>query len=498
MKIKCPECKTVHNINEAKIPEKGAYARCKKCNHRFLVKKQSITHKPKAVEREKTKQSKAKTSHSNKKKPKQTPTQNKKKTGRGASPKPLSSRIPNTSDSFVNFYQILNISQNASTEDIKKDINHELRVWSNRTNSPSLERRQEAERMVKVIEEAEKILLDPEKRKEYDRKLQTEYHSEQIVDEDDIHEEDDLVKEGWNLLIMGNIPDAIYVATKATEQQAKNPEAWALLAQAKFRWGETEDAIYEYKSAIRLKPNESSYYFDLGTVYESIERWGDALQQYQRAAQIDPNITMYKAATGALFVRTENYKEGIEILEQCVKEESQNEIYQWYLAIAYHDGMISSWWKNPNDGKFYCINKVQLDNSITMIKRAKELEYDDNKLKAQINDTEKHVLSMEEREFMGSWIMVIILGLCYVVPGLVWWFVNRRPRYKINRDIYDLIELGKTELLVEGEAGFYYSALPPGLKWAAYSLPRFVVWCLIIGFSPFNCLYLLYDNYIAE
>ncbi len=41
---------------------------------------------------------------------------------------------------------------------------------------------------------------------------------------------------------------------------------------------------------------------------------------------------------------------------------------------------------------------------------------------------------MDKREFVGSWLMVFLLGLIYIVPGIVYWLVNRRPRYLINHD----------------------------------------------------------------
>lgn len=40
MKIKCPKCKTEYRVDDAKIPDKGAYSRCKKCQTRFVVKKE--------------------------------------------------------------------------------------------------------------------------------------------------------------------------------------------------------------------------------------------------------------------------------------------------------------------------------------------------------------------------------------------------------------------------------------------------------------------------
>ena len=194
-----------------------------------------------------------------------------------------------------NLYRVLNVPQTASVDELKKAINKELRLWSNRTNARQIERRQEAERMVKLLEQAEAILLDPAQRAAYDRQLMSAPTEQREVQEGDLSGKADLVQEARRLLIEGNIPDALYVAERATQSDGNNAEAWAVLAEARFRWGDTEDAIYEYKRAIKLRPNEAAYYFDFGSVLESANRPADALQQYQRAAQIDPGTTMYRA-----------------------------------------------------------------------------------------------------------------------------------------------------------------------------------------------------------
>jgi hypothetical protein len=74
---------------------------------------------------------------------------------------------------MANLYNLLKVSPTASEEEIKKAINQELRVWSNRTNAPQIERRKEAERMLNHLEDAKRILLDAAKRKQYDLHLQT-------------------------------------------------------------------------------------------------------------------------------------------------------------------------------------------------------------------------------------------------------------------------------------------------------------------------------------
>jgi predicted Zn finger-like uncharacterized protein len=39
MKAQCPSCKALFNIDDSKIPEKGAHVTCTKCKTRFEVKK---------------------------------------------------------------------------------------------------------------------------------------------------------------------------------------------------------------------------------------------------------------------------------------------------------------------------------------------------------------------------------------------------------------------------------------------------------------------------
>ena len=39
MKAQCPKCKAVYNIDDSKIPEKGAKATCAKCKTQFSIKR---------------------------------------------------------------------------------------------------------------------------------------------------------------------------------------------------------------------------------------------------------------------------------------------------------------------------------------------------------------------------------------------------------------------------------------------------------------------------
>jgi len=44
MKVKCPKCQAVIKADQSKIPEKGAYGRCPKCQERFLIRREDGFH----------------------------------------------------------------------------------------------------------------------------------------------------------------------------------------------------------------------------------------------------------------------------------------------------------------------------------------------------------------------------------------------------------------------------------------------------------------------
>ena len=64
---------------------------------------------------------------------------------------------------YINYYDLLGISKNASNEEIKKAYRDQAKKWH-----PDLNKDPKAPEMAKKVNEAKEILLDEEKRKEYD------------------------------------------------------------------------------------------------------------------------------------------------------------------------------------------------------------------------------------------------------------------------------------------------------------------------------------------
>ena len=67
------------------------------------------------------------------------------------------------------YLRSLKLPRTASEEEIRAAITSEVRLWARRTNAPTLEVRQEAERKMQALETAEKVLLGRESRFAGDR-----------------------------------------------------------------------------------------------------------------------------------------------------------------------------------------------------------------------------------------------------------------------------------------------------------------------------------------
>ena len=72
---------------------------------------------------------------------------------------------------MVNYYEELELDPSMSSKDISEALFKIGQKWGRKQNSPDLERRQEAERKVLLINEAKMVFADEAKRRQYDAEL---------------------------------------------------------------------------------------------------------------------------------------------------------------------------------------------------------------------------------------------------------------------------------------------------------------------------------------
>ncbi|MEV4667149.1 J domain-containing protein [Microbacterium sp. LWO12-1.2] len=72
------------------------------------------------------------------------------------------------SNSEISLYEVLEVSPTAGDDAVREAIHAARRKWQSRSNHPNLAQRQVAEQRVAAIAEAERVLLDPASRAQYD------------------------------------------------------------------------------------------------------------------------------------------------------------------------------------------------------------------------------------------------------------------------------------------------------------------------------------------
>jgi hypothetical protein len=133
----------------------------------------------------------------------------------------------------------------------------------------------------------------------------------------------------------------------------------------------------------------------------------------------------------------------IAILEQSLAKIPDDESYRKLLAVALRDDAMKDWWEDPKDRMLLCVSREGLTHAQRQLKRASDLQFNDPDLRKKIEESLRFAASLEDRKFAASWLMVVVLGFFWIIPGVVWWYVNRRPRYLINRDCMAHSKTGK-------------------------------------------------------
>ncbi|GCA89459.1 MAG: DnaJ domain-containing protein [Microcystis sp. M54BS1] len=402
------------------------------------------------------------------------------------------------------YYKLLDIQKEASEQEIEQAIRKQTRRWLGQQNHPDQQRRQEAERVMKELEEAKTILLDPINRQKYDRDLANQPIETHQVDENDLSQNaDELIKEARELIAIGAIPEAIVVGERATQIAPNSADAWSVAARAKYLWGETRDADYEFKKAIKLRPNHAPFYFDYGLVLESSadsqkykavanspdEALMKALEQYERAYSIDKQTT-YLAAQGGIYINTPQYAKGIEIYERCVSLEPNEEEFKRVLAIAYVQVCHRNWTYVAKDNVYYATEIEQINETKLYIEKARNININDDTVTNAIKGGEELIAKNLNRKFLGSWFLAIIGGLVYLAISNNWfvpiilcvlYFVSCLvPQYAINKKV----------LTGKGASLMYYLISP-----TSNLLANFIIWAILGSFFPLIIIINFMINY---
>lgn len=259
---------------------------------------------------------------------------------------------------MVNYYELLEITQNADKQTIEQAIRKTRRVWNNRANNPDATIRAEAERHVKEIAEAEKILLDDNKRKEYDIQLSQEPQTE-VVDQstsNNIDWEEEFFR-AYNCKMNDY---AAQIAQREISVHERNGRAWFLYGEALRRSGNISQAIEALKRASLLL-DDDGVYRQLGFAYSEVKQYGDACNAFMTAAKIAPNVAEYHSFAANCLRTIGMITEAIAEAKEAYSINPNDEQVKFEFFVALYEDAMKAMAYNRSSGKHLIINKKQLD-----------------------------------------------------------------------------------------------------------------------------------------
>jgi curved DNA-binding protein CbpA len=350
-----------------------------------------------------------------------------------------------TTAEFVNYYEILSVAETADADAIQKAIRDQRRTWNKRAGQSDPIKRAQAEERIRQLAEAERVLLDPTSRAKFDQASKV-YRPPSAPTSTSDGATRDWLLEARSYFAKGNAPSAYYAAREAIALNGARHEAWSIRANSSFLMNNFRDAEFEFNEAIRLQPNNPDYHFDLAEAYASADQWRSALGEYETALRLAPGNPVYRTAIANVYIQNEIPDRALEIMEGVVKEFPDTEVFQYYLALALHDVNLTKW-SRLRDGSWSLTSEAQIDITRRMSGRALGLKYDDQRLRASLQENLDLADAAAEDAWyhgdFGPYMFAVLVGICalaayglgvLIIGAAVWVYVatHRMPRWKHN------------------------------------------------------------------
>lgn len=368
---------------------------------------------------------------------------------------------------MVNYYVLLDISENATAEEIDAKIKSEINRWRKRTNAPSPERQREANERLEYLRQAQEILLDPVKRSAYDEEL----HKAHQESRENQEEQASTGREGQDQEVAAlydrynfyldeeNYGEAIEIAKQLTRLLPNDPYAWHDLAYANYRWDNFSAARYEINHTLSLKQNEAYFFQTAFNIYfhspdlpleEKLEK---AKEYIQKAISLDPAYPSYQEDLAAVNYDEGYYNTSINLLEPLLSKGSisnygkeilsrsyvQKVENEYSVPVSYQNGSVRHYFTEP--GKISRAKEF-LEKALTLAqvpgtkKHIRELSHSaDHALKYQNNYKYLILLAIAALWFIAAldglklFQILISGGIGYFA-----WTKFRVPIYKLNAD----------------------------------------------------------------
>jgi tetratricopeptide (TPR) repeat protein len=115
-------------------------------------------------------------------------------------------------------------------------------------------------------------------------------------------------------------------------------EAFVGLGDARQAKGQYDEAIAEYRKALRLEPENAAVHFGLGKIYYNEKQlYHEAVAEYEQAIQLDPKFIDAHMNLADLYQEKGLYQEAIARYDQVLSIDPRHPGATYGLAMAYEN-----------------------------------------------------------------------------------------------------------------------------------------------------------------
>lgn len=354
--------------------------------------------------------------------------------------------MPATTEEFVNFYEILpGVVETSNEATIRKAIREQRQIWNKRAAQADPVKREQAQKRVRDLGEAERVLLDATKKRAFDQQARQYRPQENTASQAGAEGRDWLIvaKEYFD---RGNFASAYYAAREAISKNGANHEAWSIRANSSFNMGNFQDAGFEFREAISLKPDSAEYHFDYGDAFAQLGLLKEARGEYEAALRIEPGNPLYRTAVASIQLKQAESAAALQVMEDVVKEYPDQQFFQYYLALAIEAVQLTKW-SQLRAGNWIITSEAQIEVTRQMSGRALKLHFDDDPLRKSLQQNldlaEKAAQIKWFHSSIGAWGIALLIslgliaahgiGVLFVIVVVALYVVtHRRPVWKQN------------------------------------------------------------------
>lgn len=347
---------------------------------------------------------------------------------------------------MTNYYTEFNLDPNASCETLCAQLLQAKKKWINRQNANSVEKRQEAERKVVLIEEASKAFADEASKTAYDRALAqasqnaggAPQQQAQARPQQQQQPTQPQQQQGWTVervvdtaaqnQMSGRFSANIELCRQAIAHGMEDPNIYTYLAIAYSEIGNIQNALVTMETGLKKFPDEWSLYFNICSMYLHNTNQYGVVRKYLdklKAWDIERDAVLGMELEYLLFSGQVDAAEAN--IQAHLRENPSDNEYKEGAAKAYQL-YANKFMAKAANGKTYYPTQEAYDSALYYRKKAHEL-YPSDTTQQLLNEMAEAGKRKMDRETKIAIIGLVVIGLCILPLGLLFWIAAAALAY---------------------------------------------------------------------